>query len=111
MPRERMDAASVKAYGGTRVQALGATRADGYLYGTSIEVDAMPQSNTPSNGDKGRPSLDRSASSDGPEATAEALTPEFPKTGVSQEGGFANDPDDPSNPNESIERHRRKLRR
>jgi hypothetical protein len=29
---------------------------------------------------------------------------------VSQPGGFANDPEDPSNPNEVIERARRKLR-
>jgi len=29
---------------------------------------------------------------------------------VSQAGGFKNDPDDPSNPNEVIERTRRKLR-
>jgi hypothetical protein len=29
---------------------------------------------------------------------------------VSKPGGFANDPDDPSNPNEVIERHRRSLR-
>ena len=71
----------------------------------------MPQSNTPSDGDKGRPLLDRSATSDGPEAAAEASTPELPETGVSEEGVFANDPDDPSNPNEVIERHRRKLRR
>jgi hypothetical protein len=30
---------------------------------------------------------------------------------VSEPGGFANDPDDATNPNEVIERHRRKLRR
>ena len=30
---------------------------------------------------------------------------------VSKPGGFKNDPDDPTNPNEAIERHRRKLRR
>jgi hypothetical protein len=29
---------------------------------------------------------------------------------VSKPGGFENDPDDPTNPNEAIERHRRKLR-
>ena len=29
---------------------------------------------------------------------------------VSKPGGFKNDPDDPTNPNEEIERHRRKLR-
>jgi len=29
---------------------------------------------------------------------------------VSQPGGFKNDPDDPTNPNEAIERQRRKLR-
>jgi hypothetical protein len=33
------------------------------------------------------------------------------KQTVSKPGGFANDPDDPSNPNEAIERHRRTLRR
>jgi hypothetical protein len=30
---------------------------------------------------------------------------------ASKPGGFANDPDDPTNPNEAIERHRRTLRR
>lgn len=30
---------------------------------------------------------------------------------VSKPGGFKNDPDDPTNPNEAIERHRRTLRR
>jgi hypothetical protein len=29
---------------------------------------------------------------------------------VSKHGGFKNDPDDPTNPNEAIERQRRKLR-
>jgi hypothetical protein len=29
---------------------------------------------------------------------------------VSEPGGFDNDPDDPTNPNEAIERHRRKVR-
>jgi hypothetical protein len=29
---------------------------------------------------------------------------------VSEPGGFNNDPDDAANPNEAIERHRRKLR-
>jgi hypothetical protein len=29
---------------------------------------------------------------------------------ASKPGGFKNDPDDPTNPNEAIERHRRKLR-
>jgi hypothetical protein len=29
---------------------------------------------------------------------------------VSRPRGFKNDPDDPTNPNEAIERHRRKLR-
>ncbi|MDP9065364.1 MAG: hypothetical protein M3O06_05805 [Pseudomonadota bacterium] len=29
---------------------------------------------------------------------------------VSKPGAFANDPDDPTNPNEAIERHRRRLR-
>jgi hypothetical protein len=32
------------------------------------------------------------------------------KPTVSRPGGFKNDPDDPTNPNEAIERHRRKLR-
>jgi hypothetical protein len=32
------------------------------------------------------------------------------KPTVSKPGGFQNDPDDPTNPNEAIERHRRKLR-
>ena len=30
---------------------------------------------------------------------------------VSKPGGFTNDPDDPTNPNEAVERHRRTLRR
>jgi hypothetical protein len=30
---------------------------------------------------------------------------------VSHPGGFKNDPDDPTNPNEAIERHRRKLKK
>ncbi len=29
---------------------------------------------------------------------------------VNEPGAFSNDPDDPTNPNEAIERHRRKLR-
>jgi hypothetical protein len=29
---------------------------------------------------------------------------------VSKPGGFENDPDDPTNPNEAIERHRQKIR-
>jgi hypothetical protein len=29
---------------------------------------------------------------------------------VSKPGGFKNDPEDPTNPNEALERHRRKLR-
>ncbi len=33
------------------------------------------------------------------------------ETTASKAGGFKNDPDDPTNPNEAIERHRRKLRR
>ncbi len=40
------------------------------------------------------------------EQTAE----ESKKPTVSKPGGFQNDPDDPTNPNEEIERHRRKLR-
>ncbi len=35
---------------------------------------------------------------------------ESKKPTVSKPGGFQNDPDDPTNPNEEIERHRRKLR-
>jgi hypothetical protein len=30
---------------------------------------------------------------------------------ISHPGGFKNDPDDPTDPNEAIERHRRQLRR
>ena len=40
---------------------------------------------------------------------AKALRESHEET-VSEPGGFANDPDDPANPNEVIERHRRKLR-
>lgn len=40
-----------------------------------------------------------------PVEPAEAVEPT-----VSKPGGFKNDPDDAKNPNEAIERHRRKLR-
>jgi hypothetical protein len=35
---------------------------------------------------------------------------EHQKTCIGKPGGFVNDPPDPSNPNEVIEHHRRKLR-
>ena len=35
---------------------------------------------------------------------------EHQKPSIGQPGGFENDPHDPSNPNEVIEHHRRKLR-
>jgi hypothetical protein len=60
----------------------------------------MSEQRTP---DGARPSADgriRQAS-DRPENSPEP---------ISQPGGFQNDPPDPTNPNEAIERHRRKLR-
>jgi len=37
-------------------------------------------------------------------------TPESNEPSVSVPGGFKNDPDDPTSPNEAIERHRRTVR-
>jgi hypothetical protein len=51
-------------------------------------------------------SLDKGPSSDERQAQEEAKAPT-----VSKPGGFQNDPDDPTNPNEVRERHNRKLRR
>jgi hypothetical protein len=66
----------------------------------------MPQPNTPSDGDT-NPASDagRTAAAVESKAAAEAMEPT-----VSEAGGFANDPDDSTNPNEVIERHRRHLR-
>jgi hypothetical protein len=48
-----------------------------------------------------------SATPPGPDPKAEF---EKRQDTVSRPGGFKNDPDDPTNPNEAIERHRRALR-
>jgi hypothetical protein len=40
----------------------------------------------------------------------EQAAKEVAEPAASRSGGFKNDPDDPTNPNEVIERHRRKLR-
>lgn len=45
-----------------------------------------------------------------PDKNEQKAIDESRETTTSRPGGFANDPDDPSNPNEAIERHRRKLR-
>jgi hypothetical protein len=50
-------------------------------------------------------SEDKGKAADGAKAERESR-----EETVSKAGGFANDPDDPTNPNEAIERHRRKLR-
>lgn len=50
------------------------------------------------------PSLDRSKSKDEHKAEEESEEPTFSKP-----GGFQNQPDDPTNPNEARERQRRKL--
>jgi hypothetical protein len=44
------------------------------------------------------------------EAKAKQALEESKQPTVSHPGGFKNDPDDPTNPNEAIERHRRKLK-
>jgi hypothetical protein len=46
-----------------------------------------------------------------PDKNEQKAFDESSETTVSRPGGFANDPDDPTNPNEAIERHRRKLRK
>jgi hypothetical protein len=45
-----------------------------------------------------------------PDKNERQAVEESRKPTVSRPGGFKNDPDDPTNPNEAIERHRRKLR-
>lgn len=45
-----------------------------------------------------------------PDKNEKQAIEESRKPTVSRPGGFKNDPDDPTNPNEAIERHRRKLR-
>jgi hypothetical protein len=45
------------------------------------------------------------------EANKRKAVEEHKQSTVSHPGGFKNDPDDPTNPNEAIERHRRGLRR
>jgi hypothetical protein len=57
------------------------------------------------NVDKGA-CLKKGPSSDERQAQEESKAPT-----VSKHGGFKNDPDDPTNPNEVRERHNRKLRR
>jgi hypothetical protein len=45
-----------------------------------------------------------------PDKSEKKAIEESRKPTVSKPGGFQNDPDDPTNPNEAIERHRKKLR-
>jgi hypothetical protein len=45
-----------------------------------------------------------------PDANKKKAVEESKQPTVSHPGGFKNDPDDATNPNEAIERHRRKLR-
>ncbi len=45
-----------------------------------------------------------------PDKQEQKAAEESNKPTASKPGGFQNDPDDPTNPNEEIERHRRKLR-
>ncbi len=45
-----------------------------------------------------------------PDKNEKRAVEESQKPTVSKPGGFKNDPDDPTNPNEAIERTRRKLR-
>ena len=45
-----------------------------------------------------------------PDLSEKKAMEESRKSTVSKPGGFDNDPDDPTNPNEAIERTRRKLR-
>jgi hypothetical protein len=69
----------------------------------------MPQSHTLSVPDRSQAvhpaSEDKSQTADAAKAAKERR-----EETVSEPGGFANDPDDPTNPNEAIERHRRTLR-
>jgi hypothetical protein len=46
-----------------------------------------------------------------PDRNEEQAVEESKHPGVTRPGGFKNDPDDPTNPNEAIERQRRNLRR
>lgn len=46
-----------------------------------------------------------------PDPDKQKAVEESRKPTVSRPGGFKNDPDDPTNPNEAIERQRRGLRR
>jgi hypothetical protein len=61
------------------------------------------------------PQPDRSSRSRPPPVSSSDAEPRPHETGtgepaVSKPGGFKNDPDDAKNPNEAIERHRRKVR-
>jgi hypothetical protein len=51
-----------------------------------------------------------SHSDEHPDESEQKAVEESRQPSVSQPGGFKNDPDDPTNPNEAIERQRRKLR-
>jgi hypothetical protein len=55
--------------------------------------------------DEKSPTPDRARAADKAQAAREREAPP-----IGGGGGFANDPPDPTNPNEVIERHRRKLR-
>lgn len=66
----------------------------------------MSKSNTPDR-EIPQPASKGSATPPGPDPKA---VRERSAETVSQPGGFKNDPDDPTNPNEAIERSRRALR-
>jgi hypothetical protein len=71
----------------------------------------MPQAHTPSIPPKDNSAGPAPASENKAKAADEAKAArEREEETVSKPGGFNNHPDDPSNPNEVIERHRRKLR-
>ena len=53
----------------------------------------------------GPAAVDKTKAADKAQASQEAAAET-----VTEEGGFDNDPDDATNPNEAIERHRRKVR-
>ena len=73
----------------------------------------MTQSNSPHIGKSSESHQDAppSASKSDAKAADEAKAArETAEGGISRPGGFKNDPPEPTNPNEAIERHRRKLR-
>jgi hypothetical protein len=68
------------------------------------ESSAASESTAPSKSN--RPAVDKGRSKDERQAEEESSADT-----VSKPGGFKNDPDDPTNPNEVRERHSKKIRR